>query len=389
MLPFEPQLVNKPTKDLRAGIYVHIPYCKQACSYCNFYFSTNQKTQKELAHAIALEVEQQRTFFDKRTIDTLYFGGGTPSILKGEYLKDLVSKISTVFDLSTLSEFTFECNPDDISKENLTFWRALGINRLSIGIQSLTDEHLKLMNRSHDRNTAINSIGMAIDHGFEDLTIDFIYGIPGQTEDELRESLDLLNRFSIRHFSAYALTVEPNTLLDRQVKKGQVEVTPDATFRSHFDLVKNFARDRGFIQYELSNFAQPGHEATHNSSYWSGSPYLGLGPAAHSFKGNQRFWNKANVYEYIKALKNDNHSKEYETLSNQDQFNEYIITRVRTAAGIDMDWISKNFPDFYVSVKSESETLVTQGMMKHEKNIFTLTDDGQFLCDHLSQRLMV
>lgn len=334
------------------------------------------------------EIDQKRDFLDKRTIDSLYFGGGTPSVLTPHQLEKIVRSLKTTFKSVELSEFTLECNPDDISVSNLVAWKAIGVNRLSIGIQSLNDSHLGLMNRSHDAKTALRSVEMAMSMGFDNITVDFIYGIPGQRIDDLEYSMSILDEFDIPHFSAYALTVEPNTLLAHQIKAGKMLETQDDVFRQHFDFIKSQATHQGFEHYEISNFAKKGHQAVHNSSYWLGQPYLGIGPSAHSFKGNRRYWNVSSIHEYLKKIESAQPVFDFEELTREDQFNEYIITRIRTANGIDVDFIQAHFGIFVDQTKRQLALLVTEGMMKQEKNIFTLTNDGQFLCDHISQKLL-
>jgi oxygen-independent coproporphyrinogen-3 oxidase len=370
------------------GLYIHIPYCKQACSYCNFYFSTQLKSIDNLVNAICNEITSRINFWPKRNLKSIYFGGGTPSILSEAHLAQIFTAINSVYDTSTCQELTFECNPDDITNEKLNVWKKQGINRLSIGIQSFYDHHLELMNRSHNAAQAFKAIKQAKVHGFDNLTIDFIYGIPGQTDEELIDNLNKIIEFDIPHFSAYALTVEPKTLLAHQVETGIVNETEDETFKHHFEIIKSFARANNFEHYEISNFSRKGKRALHNSSYWNGYPYLGIGPAAHSFDGDNRYWNIANLHTYIKGINGGGEYIEMEKLSPADKYNEYLLTKLRTIDGVSLNDIKERFPDFLNHFENQCKSLIKKQWLKRDKDTFVLTDEGQFLCDHITAELM-
>lgn len=379
----------KQIKELeKPGLYIHIPFCKQACSYCNFYFSTNQASVNSLSEAICYELSLKQNFWHQRELNSIYFGGGTPSILPKRNLHQIFNAITHNFQFDKDIEITFECNPDDITNENLGLWKSLGINRLSIGVQSFFDKDLKLMNRAHESKNAVNAIEIAQKHGFDNLTIDIIYGIPGQKEEELALNLSYLNKYDIPHFSAYALTVEPKTHLAHQIKSGAISETPDDVFKAHFELIKDFSTKNGYEHYEISNFAKTGNRAIHNSNYWLGKPYIGVGPSAHSYNLKERFWNIANNHLYINKLKTNEIFFEKETLTQADKYNEYIITNIRTIWGLNSNHISKNFPEFETHFLRAVKDQVIENLMLNENNIFRLSNDGQFLCDHISTELM-
>ena len=370
------------------GLYIHIPYCKQACSYCNFYFSTQLKSIDDLVYALCKEITTRIDFWPKRNLKSIYFGGGTPSILSGVHLAQIFKAIKSVYNTSSCLEITFECNPDDITSEKLEVWQNHGVNRLSIGIQSFYDNHLKLMNRSHNVEQAIKAIKQAKSHGFDNLTIDFIYGIPGQSDKDLIDNLSKVIEFDISHFSAYALTVEPKTLLAHKVEKGIIKQTDDDTFKHHFDIIKSFARKNGYEHYEISNFSKTGKRAIHNSSYWNGEPYLGIGPAAHSFNGENRFWNVANLHSYIKGINGQGDYIDKEVLSDADKYNEYLLTKLRTIEGVELEVIETRFPQYLNYFHSQSKSLLKKQWLSRDKDTFVLTDEGQFLCDHITAELM-
>ncbi|MBI1184245.1 radical SAM family heme chaperone HemW [bacterium] len=370
------------------GIYLHIPYCRQACSYCNFYFSTGLKSEANFVDALCTEMRIKQKFWPERTAATLYFGGGSPSILSATSLHTIFENLHQNFDLSNVTEVTFECNPDDITEANLKLWKKLGINRLSIGIQSFDDQDLKLLNRVHNSQQAIGAIQKALDAGFTNLTIDYIYGIPGKDNESMLAQLDYLQKFNIPHFSAYALTVEPKTLLHHQVAKGMVKPVADESYLRQYELIKQFAEAQGYEHYEISNFAKPGFKAQHNTNYWYGLPYLGLGPSAHSFVPGTRSWNVANTPAYIKAIKNETPFYESEILSEADQYNEYIITLIRTARGLSLAEINTRFEYFKPHFSQVINSLVAQQLVYEKNQHFILTHQGEFLCDYISTQLM-
>ncbi len=320
-----------------AGIYFHIPYCKQACHYCDFHFSTVLNTREEMVEAMLREVESRSSELASAEIQSVYFGGGTPSILSVQQIDALLSKVRSSFALAEGAEITLEANPDDLSPTALQDWKDIGINRLSIGLQSFHNEDLTWMNRAHNSEEALNAVWEAREVGFENLTVDLIYGLPTWKGDEWQQNLEELKKLNVPHFSAYILTVEEKTALGVNVSKGLERVASDQQIEEEYLQLTNFAKEQGYEHYEVSNFALAGNRSRHNGNYWKGAPYLGIGPGAHSFDGKQRRWNVSNNNIYIKSLKSDASYFETEDLSRFDQYNEHIMTRLRTAEGIDLE----------------------------------------------------
>ncbi|MEZ4720688.1 MAG: radical SAM family heme chaperone HemW [Flavobacteriales bacterium] len=334
-----------------SGIYVHIPFCKQKCSYCDFHFSTNLKLQNDLVDSLCKEIELQKDYLSEAP-QTLYFGGGTPSILSQENLSRIFEALHKYFDLSQLSEVTFESNPDDHSVENLRFWKSLGINRLSIGIQSFIDRDLKLMNRAHNADHAKQCVEQAREAGFESLSIDLIYGIPDQSFDQWKANVQEAIQLNPDHISAYCLTVEPKTALAHMVAKGEIFEKSDEVIEQEYLYLHQTLEAAGYEHYEVSNFSKPGKRAAHNSNYWSGKAYLGIGPSAHSFDGNRkRQWNISNNPTYIKKLRTSEEWFDTETLKETERYNEMIMTGLRTKSGIDISaWPSKTQEELLSSI---------------------------------------
>ena len=317
-----------------AGIYIHIPFCKQACTYCDFHFSTSQQLRKPLIEALNKEILLRKHEVNE-PIKSIYFGGGSPSILdKGEF-ESIAKTLETSFDLSELEEFTLESNPDDHSLEKLKLWEENGVNRLSIGIQSFIDRDLELMNRAHSSREALACVQNARNAGFKKLTIDLIFGIPGQSMNEWQDNVEKALALNTEHLSAYALTIEPKTALAHQVAKGLVIEKNDEEVEAEYRFLHEAMDKAGFEHYEISNYAISGSRAVHNASYWSGEPYLGIGPAAHSFDGKKtRRWNVSNNALYIKAIRENQHFSSDEVLTKRERTNEQIMTGLRTIEGI-------------------------------------------------------
>lgn len=325
-----------------AGIYIHIPFCKQACTYCDFHFSTNQKLRKPLIDAMCVEIKQ-RSHEIKEAPATLYFGGGSPSILNEEELAQIFETLSSSFDVSRLTEVTLESNPDDHSAEKLKLWQSLGVNRLSIGIQSFIDRDLTLMNRAHNAHEASNCVKNAREAGFEKVSIDLIYGIPNQSIDEWKNNIQRAIDLAPEHISAYCLTVEEKTVLHHQVAKNMVTEKDDETIEREFLVLHELLTKAGFEHYEISNFGKPEHMAAHNGNYWQGLEYVGFGPAAHSFDGaTKRRWNVSNNPQYIKAISEGGRYWEDEILTDTDRTNEQLMTGLRRHQGIDLSTLPKN-----------------------------------------------
>ena len=325
-----------------AGIYVHVPFCRKACHYCNFHFSTSTKYLNDFVFALLKEIDLQKHYLNQ-PVTTLYFGGGTPSLLPLESLDLILSSINKVYNTTGLIEITLEANPDDITIEKLQAWKQMGINRLSIGVQSFLNEDLLWMNRAHNAEQAQTCIQLAKQNGFLNITIDLIYGTPTLSDASWKHNLQMAAELQIPHLSCYALTVEPKTALDTMINQKKVQGVDAEKQAVHFDMLQQFAASAGYEQYEISNFAKDGFRSKHNSSYWHGVPYLGLGPSAHSFNGLSRQWNIANNALYIQSLRDGNVPFDKETLTTEQRLNEYIMTSLRTIEGINLSYVQDNF----------------------------------------------
>lgn len=321
-----------------AGLYFHIPFCKRACAYCDFYKEIGTARMEPLVEALHRELEARRDYLRGDPVRTRYFGGGTPSLCPPGTIRALLDHAAGVFDCTSVEETTLEANPDDLSPAYLDALLEAGIDRLSVGVQSLDDACLRLMNRRHTAAQALEAIRAAQQAGFRNLTADLIFGVPGFGEESLRRSLDSLLALGVQHISAYHLTVEPGTAFGRRMARGLFSPVDERTSESEFALVHETLAAAGYEHYEVSNYALPGFRARHNAAYWSGARYLGIGPAAHSYDGAERHWNPSSVEAYIAGAPSEN-----ETLSKRDRFNEYLLTRLRTADGIPLDELSRLF----------------------------------------------
>jgi len=321
-----------------AGLYFHIPFCKRICAYCDFYKSADLSRMDELLAAMAAELELRHDYLASEPIRTRYFGGGTPSLCSPTALRVLLDRAAELFDCSAIEETTLEANPDDLSLEYLVALREVGFDRLSIGVQSFDDDCLRLMNRRHTAAQALAAIRNAHLAGFENITADLIFGVPNFGGDSLRHSLDCMLDAGVQHISAYHLTIEPETTFGRRVARGTFAPVEETVSEEEFMLVHETLCAAGYEHYEVSNYALSGFRARHNTAYWHGEKYLGIGPAAHSFDGNERHWNIASVARYLAG-----ESAEYEQLSERDRFNEYIMTRLRTIEGIDLCEVAQLF----------------------------------------------
>lgn len=322
-----------------AGLYVHIPFCKNKCHYCDFYSVASKALLTDVVAAIQKEVGLRRGFFESeggvKALKTVYFGGGTPSILPLRALESIITRIGDTWDLSCVDEFTLEANPEDITAEYADELSRLGVNRLSIGVQSFSDDILHYINRNHSAETAVSAVRNAQRAGIKNITIDLMYGIPGMTTDDLRRSLDMTLSLDVRHISAYHLGIEDGTVFGNRLRRGLIKTVDQQVSSTHYTMVCDRLREAGYEHYEISNFALPGYRAEHNSAYWSGEPYLGLGPSAHSFNGIERSFNHANNRKYLDGMDNNNFF-ESEVLTDKDRMNEYIMTRLRTYDGISL-----------------------------------------------------
>ena len=372
-----------------AGIYIHIPFCKQACTYCDFHFSTSNKLVDRVVSALAKEAEMRKKETSE-IVRTVYFGGGTPGILSIDQLRAILETLRSNYQIAADAEVTLETNPDDVSKEKAKRWAKLGINRLSIGIQSFFDDHLSWMNRAHDAAEAENCVKIAKEAGIENMTIDLIYGIPQMTPDEWKENLNKAVKLGVNHISAYCLTVEPDTALGHKVDKGKEKSVDEEAAALHFDYMVDFLAAQGFRQYEVSNFAMPGFESRHNSAYWAGVPYIALGPSAHGFDGTSRYWNIANNPRYCSAIEAGKLPTTREKLSREERFNEWVMTGLRTAIGIDLKRSEKEFGvEFKRIYSTEIKRLIADGSAKLEGDQLALTKKGMFLADGITSDFFI
>ncbi len=370
-----------------AGIYIHIPFCKKACHYCNFHFSTSARYINEMAQAIGAEAGLRKHYITE-PVTTIYFGGGTPSMLSVSSLQLLLSKLRDTFTITGDAEITLEANPDDINIERLRSWQALGINRLSIGVQSFSDADLGWMNRAHSAQQALESIILAQRAGYHNITIDLIYGMPTLTNDQWQRNVQQAIALQIPHLSCYALTVEPNTALHRMIKKRKLPDVEEEKQSQQFELLAQWTKDGGYGHYEISNFALPGFESRHNSSYWQSKPYIGLGPSAHSFNGKSRQWNVANNALYMQSINKGTVPFEIEYLTPVQQLNEYIMTSLRTCQGISLNHISTRWSDLdTMAIIKKAKPYIMQGSIVYVNDHIMLTKRGKFLADGIAAGL--
>lgn len=372
-------------------IYLHIPFCKQKCSYCNFHFSTSLGLKDEMLSAIKKEIQLRRNELENKSLKSLYFGGGTPSVLSVDEIKFLIDEIQKYFSFNNNIEITLESNPDDLNKNFLKELSGTEINRLSIGTQSFFDEDLKLMNRAHNASEAENSIKRAQDFGLENISIDLIYGSPTSNFEIWKENLNKTIELQVPHVSSYALTVEPKTALEKWIENGKVSSPEEAEQNQEFYYMKDFLKDNGFDHYEISNFGKPGFHSKHNSAYWKSEPYLGIGPSAHSYNGSlERSWNVANNPIYIKNLSQNILPKETENLSEKDRFNEMMMIGLRTIWGVDLDKINQNFSSEIIDYLSqEIKSKLESGILIIENNYLKIPEKHWFLADGIASDLFI
>lgn len=373
-----------------AGIYLHIPFCKQACHYCDFHFSTNTEIRKELLLAMGEEILLQRNYLAGEIIETIYFGGGTPSILNGAEVRFLLDSILGTHKISPDPEITLEANPDDLTAEKLTVFRSAGINRLSIGIQSFDDDVLRYLNRVHSSQTATRSVERAREAGFENISIDLIYAIPRMTNDAWRKNIEKAVAQRPQHISAYSLTIEEKTAFGNWFKKGKLIPVHERIAAEQAELLVTLLAASGYAQYEISNFSLPGYESRHNRAYWQGKKYLGIGPGAHSFNQLSRQHNVANNNLYVRALMEGKVPAAAEILTKEDQINEYILTALRTSAGCDLHLLKSNFGYDVLKLHARYlEELAKQNLIVLNDTHVTLTQTGKLLADKISSDLFL
>ena len=365
-----------------AGIYIHIPFCKQKCHYCNFYSVASDRNKEAFLEALAKEIELQRNYLKNETVETIYFGGGTPSVLSADEINFLFQKLQAIFSISKDAEITFEANPDDLTKSYLQSLKRTPTNRFSIGVQSFIEEDLKYLNRVHSAQQALKSIRAAQDVGFENISIDLIYGIPTLTEANWIKNLKTFFELGLPHLSAYALTVEPKTALDVLIRKQKMKPVEEARILDHFKILLEQMNQNNYTHYEISNFCKEPFYSFHNQNYWFRKSYLGLGPSAHSFNGNSRQWNVANTLKYISSINSGIIPTEIEELSEHQKYNEYILTSLRTIWGIDEKCILKQFGVSYLSDFEKSiKKYILNDKVNAEGGRYFLTNSGKLFAD--------
>lgn len=377
-----------------SGIYIHIPFCKQACNYCDFHFSTSMKKKEDMVLAIAKEIAMRKNELEfpdsarnDNQIETIYFGGGTPSVLTNDEINFLISEVYKNYNVVENPEITLEANPDDLSAERIFELSKSPINRLSIGIQSFFEDDLKMMNRAHNSVEAKKCLEEATKY-FDNISLDLIYGVPGMSNEKWKHNIETALSFGIPHISSYALTVEPKTALSKLIQTGKVAKPNDEVASAHFMILVETLEAKGFIHYELSNFGKENYFSKNNSAYWLGKKYIGVGPSAHSYDGVSRSWNISNNSLYLKSIQDNKLPNEVEVLSVSDRYNEYIMTGLRTIWGVSLDRIEKEFgTDYLVYLKKQAEKFLNDELVYIENNILRPTAKGKFLTDGIASDL--
>jgi oxygen-independent coproporphyrinogen-3 oxidase len=372
-----------------SGIYIHIPFCKQACHYCDFHFSTSLKKKDEMVLALANEMELRAIEFKDEVVETIYFGGGTPSILEIQDLRFLIDEVYRNYTVSENPEITVEANPDDLTEIRIAELSHNRINRLSIGIQSFFEDDLKLMNRAHNSAEAKKCLEIATKY-FDNISIDLIYGVPNMSNEKWLQNIETALSFNVPHISSYALTVEAKTALHTFIQKGIIPPPDDEVAQEHFHLLVDKLEENGFIHYELSNFGKSTYLSKNNSSYWLGEKYIGIGPSAHSYNGISRSWNISNNTLYLKSISENILPSETETLTKTDRYNEYVMTGLRTIWGISLDRIETEFGKTYLDyLNKQSYNYIEDHLLFVDDNILRTTKIGKFLSDGIASDLFM
>ena len=375
-----------------AGIYLHIPFCKKKCHYCDFYKTLDTGLSDRFTGSLTKEIKQRKDYLsEESTVSTIYFGGGTPSVLNIKQIRKVIKALHTDFPIEKDAEISFEINPDDADKSYLRDLRREGINRLSIGVQSWDDKYLKMLNRRHDAGQSHEAINTARETGFDNISVDLIYGIPGMTPGEWEKALGTTFKLGIEHISAYHLTIEKNTMFGKMKDLGELEETDEEISEKHFAILTDLARKNNYIHYEISNLCKEGYYSRHNTNYWKQVNYLGLGPSAHSYNGYSRQWNVANIAEYMEKTDKGTACFEKEILDEKVRYNEYIMTGLRTIWGVDMNYIETSFNkethDYLLNLSSR---FIKYGMVAMSGgNNLVLTDQGRLISDNIISELMM
>ena len=373
-----------------AGIYIHIPFCKKLCSYRDFYHIITRSDNKQFIDALIKETALRREYAGNEIIETIYLGGGTPSVLPAAELRRIIESVRKIYTVSENCEVTIEINPDDADTEYLKELKNSGINRISLGIQSWRDSDLKLLNRRHNAAQATDALEETMKAGFRNVTIDLIYGIPGLTLADWADNLDKTFSYDIKHLSAYHLTIEPNTVFSKMKEKGLLSEIDEEESSAQFNLLIDKAQSAGFVHYEISNFGKPGYFSIHNSNYWKQVNYIGLGPSAHSFNGYSRQWNIRDVRKYIKSVNAGKSYYEHEDLDLKARFNEYVMTSLRTMWGIDLEYVERTFEkEGYDYVVNLAGKFKDYGLITQDKKNLVLTNQGKLISDNIISEFMI
>jgi oxygen-independent coproporphyrinogen-3 oxidase len=371
-----------------AGIYIHIPFCKKACHYCDFHFSTSPQYKEQMLNALRTEIILRKNYLNNEKIETIYFGGGTPSLMNADELQVLIGQITDLFEVSATAEITIEANPDDLNPQYVREIKSTLINRFSIGVQSFFEDDLKWMNRAHTASEAQSGIKRVQDAGFENITADLIYGFPLLTNEKWEFNIQKLIEYQVPHISSYSITVEPNTALAKLISKEKQASMDEGQSANQFLMLIDQLSESGFEHYEISNFSKPGMQSRHNSNYWDGVNYLGIGPSAHSFNGESRQWNISNNSKYIDGIELKKVPAETELLTTENKINEYIMTSLRTSKGMNLQLITLKFGSDYANeIYNSLEPLIEKEWVTINEQIVTLTREGKLFADHIASEL--
>ena len=373
-----------------AGLYIHIPFCRQACRYCDFYFTVSLKFIDEYIDVLLMEISQRRGYIQNEDISTVYIGGGTPSVLNGQHLSRIMDSIFKNYSLVAKPEVTIEANPDDLSIEYLEMLRQMGFNRLSIGVQSFREKDLELMRRSHSVRQAIDCISNAKAKGFENINMDLIYGLPDLSLKEWEKNVIMATKQPIQHISAYHISYEPGTVFHHWRKKGKLNELSEQLSVEQFEVLREITTDNSFEHYEISNFAKEGFISKHNSSYWKGNKYIGFGPSAHSYNGTERQWNISSMKMYIEKMRNGEAYYEKEILTVKDQFHDYLLTSFRTNEGVDLLYLKQKFGKrIYDYINEKARKFIFGGDLFYEKDQLKMSLSGWLKSDLIVGEFMV
>ena len=367
-----------------AGIYVHIPFCARRCIYCGFFSTVRENEAARYVNALCRELEIRKAYLDGAPIRTLYFGGGTPSRLSPDQIGQVVDSIRTAYGIDSLQELTVECNPDDITVEYVTALRRLGVNRISMGVQTFNSELLRFLHRRHSANQAIEAVRMCLESGIKNISIDLMYGLPGQTIEMFRDDLHVALSTGVQHISSYCLSYEENTPLQTLRDQGKLIPADDDLCSQMFTLMCDTLREGGFEHYEISNFCLPGFHSRHNSSYWDGTPYLGVGAGAHSYDGRSRQWNPSDLDAYMNGIEQGRPQYEIEHLSETDLYNERLMLRLRTAQGLNLSLLT---PQDRLAVLNSAHALIKDGLLLHAGNCLRIPEQHMFISDSIISSL--